>query len=418
MKKRIITCLLSAAVATCAMAQGGTSSPYSQFGFGQLADQSQGVSRGMNGVGIALRNNTQINTLNPASYSGVDSLTMLFEAGVVGQLSQFKEGDVKLNNSTANIDYVVGSFRAFRNLGVGFGVLPFTNVGYEFSALPYRDSENGTITSTYTGTGGLHQAFLGLGWRPLRPLSVGVNMSYLWGDYEKSVSVAGTSNLKSEMRTYSASIQSYKLDLGVQWEQKVSKNDVLTLGATVGLGHKLGADALCTNLNVSDNKSVSDTVKNAFELPLSVGAGISYNHQQKLLIAADVRLQQWGKTSFPAFVNGKYVSSDDVLRNSMQTAVGLDWLPTTDPYNRRLLSHMHYRIGVGYATPYYKVNGVDGPKEYSASIGIGMPLGRSTLNLSGQWIRRSVKDMITDNSFRVSLSFTFSERWFAKLKVD
>ena len=40
-----------AAISMTASAQGGTNSPYSQFGLGVLSDQSQSASRGMNGGG-------------------------------------------------------------------------------------------------------------------------------------------------------------------------------------------------------------------------------------------------------------------------------------------------------------------------------------------------------------------------------
>ena len=98
-------CLLTAVVVTSgAWAQGGTKSPYSQFGIGVLDDQSQGMSRGMNGVGLALRHGNEVNTLNPASYSGVDSLTMLFDMGLSGQVTNFKEGNVRRNASKASFE--------------------------------------------------------------------------------------------------------------------------------------------------------------------------------------------------------------------------------------------------------------------------------------------------------------------------
>ena len=132
--KKIMGCLLTAAVVTGAWAQGGTKSPYSQFGIGSLNDQSQGMSRGMNGVGYALRQGNQVNTLNPASYSSVDSLTMLFDMGLSGQFTHFEEGNVKRNASMASFEYVVGSFRAWKNVGVSFGVLPYSSVGYDYQS--------------------------------------------------------------------------------------------------------------------------------------------------------------------------------------------------------------------------------------------------------------------------------------------
>ena len=99
-KTKILGCLLIALTTISgAWAQGGTKSPYSQFGIGALSDQSQSMSRGMNGVGYALRQGNQVNTLNPASYSSIDSLTMLFDMGLSGQFTHFEENSVRRNAS-------------------------------------------------------------------------------------------------------------------------------------------------------------------------------------------------------------------------------------------------------------------------------------------------------------------------------
>jgi hypothetical protein len=63
-------------------AQSGTNSPYSQYGFGELTEQSTGFNRGMNGVGIGYREHNQVNFLNPASYSAVDSMSFIFDVGI------------------------------------------------------------------------------------------------------------------------------------------------------------------------------------------------------------------------------------------------------------------------------------------------------------------------------------------------
>ena len=88
----------------------------------------------------------------------------------------------------------------------------------------------------------------------------------------------------------------------------------------------------------------------------------------------------------------------------------------------RFLQRVHYRAGVSYATPYYIINGQDGPKEMSASIGFGFPIvnkwnNRSILNISCQWVQQTAKNYITDNTFRINVGLTFNERWFAKWKV-
>ena len=196
-----------AAITTTAAAQGGTNSPYSQFGLGVLSDQSQSASRGMNGTGIALRVGNQANTLNPASYSAVDSLTMIFDMGMAGQLTNYKEGATRVNAKSANFEYAVGLFRAAKNVGISFGVLPYSNIGYSYSSeSDYLSEFDAKVPATYSGDGGLRKVFLGVGWRLLKPLSLGVNVAYLWGSYDHTIQTTSVSNINSTLKTYSASV--------------------------------------------------------------------------------------------------------------------------------------------------------------------------------------------------------------------
>ena len=161
-------------VALTSFAQSGTNSPYSQYGLGQLSEQSGGFNRGMNGLALGFHEHNQVNHLNPASYSEIDSLTFIFDVGMSGQVTNFKEGGKKLNANNADFEYAVAAFRAFRHLGVSFGILPYTNVGYNYSQTVELNDGNKTVaTNTYSGTGGIHLVYLGAGWQPLRGLSIG-----------------------------------------------------------------------------------------------------------------------------------------------------------------------------------------------------------------------------------------------------
>ena len=73
-----------------ASAQSGTNSPYSQFGLGDLATMAVGQNKGMGGVGYGFRKGNEVNPLNPASYSSIDSLTFIFDAGLSGQTTHYR----------------------------------------------------------------------------------------------------------------------------------------------------------------------------------------------------------------------------------------------------------------------------------------------------------------------------------------
>lgn len=427
--KRIFCAIVSMAIALTTSAQSGTNSPYSQYGLGVLSDQTSGFNRGMNGLGLGFRQGNQVNFINPASYSSIDSLTFIFDAGVSGQITNFNENGVKKNAKNADFEYVVAGFRLRKHVGVSFGILPFTNVGYSFSSTGTLNEDRTVIYSnTYSGDGGVHQAYLGMGWEPVRNFSIGANFAYLWGNYERKVTNAySETTAKTLDKVYNLSVNDYRLDFGAQYSLKLNKKDMVTVGATFSPGHRMSADPEC--LIISSVSSLKDTtaysVKDGVELPTMISAGFVFDHNNQLKLGVDYSLQKWGSTSFPVYgVENNapvYKLSPDYFMDRHKITLGGEYCK--GGMMRRFLDRIHYRAGVSYATPYVKINGMDGPKELSVSAGFGIPImngynNRSFLNISGQWVHQGGKGMITENTFRINIGMTFNERWFKKWQVD
>ena len=414
-----------AVMSSTAFAQSGTNSPYSQYGLGDLADQSVGFNKGMNGVGLAFRRGSEVNPLNPASYSSVDSLSMIFDAGLSGQITNYNENGTKLNAKSGGFDYAVGLFRAFKNVGVSFGVMPYSNVGYKYSTTSRLTEMQTSVVSTYEGSGGLNQLFLGAGWQILKPLSFGFNIAYLWGDSYRDVTTSSSSTINNLSKSYAVSVSSYKLDFGMQYMQPLGKSDAITIGAVFSPGHKLKADPTCdiisTNSSISKSDTTSFIISNGLELPTTYGIGIGYNHGTTIRVGADFQMQKWGGLDFPSYQNENYTLQSGLLKDSYKVNAGIEWLPRM--MSRRFFERIRYRVGAGYTTPYYNINGHEGPKEYGVSVGFGIPIingynNRSVLNISAQWQHRSANQLITENTFRINIGLTFNERWFAKWKVE
>lgn len=425
MKRHILLLLALAPLAL--MAQSGTNSPYSQYGLGVLSDQTTGFNRGMNGVGIAMHESNQVNPANPASYASVDSLTMIFDIGAAVQLTNFKEGATQRNANNGNFEYAVMAFRAAKGLGVSVGVLPFSNIGYDYSSTRYvSETSSTTYTTNYNGTGGTRVAYVGVGWQPLPGLAVGANVGYLWGDYTRSVvNSYSDAYVNTIARYYTAEMTSYRLDAGVQYTHKLGRKDNVTIGATFSPGHSLGGSADLNEVSVNSQTNVSDTTATSYGralfVPTTIGAGLAWYHGTKWRVGLDYTLQQWAKRDFPMLRGGKYVMVGDALNNRHKIAFGGEYVHNT--LSRHYLDHVHLRAGVSYATPYIRVNGHDGPKEIAASVGFGFPIinaynNRSMFNLSAQWVRSSAAGMIRENSFRINLGITFNERWFMKWKLE
>lgn len=409
------------------MAQSGTNSPYSQYGIGVLSDQATGFNRGMAGVGIAFNESNQVNPLNPASYGNVDSLSFIFDAGVSLQLTNFQEGSRKLNARNANFEYVVAAFRVAKHFGMSFGIMPYSNIGYNYSSSANVSDNNTTVSTTqYTGNGGVRTLYVGAGWMPVKGLAIGVNVGYLWGNCERSiVNSYSDAYVNTLSRYYTSEPFSYKLDLGVQYTQKLGRKDNITIGAIFSPGHSLSGgcnmDEISTNSQTGVTDTVSVNIGRGMFLPNTYGVGVTYSHTNKWRVGLDYNLQQWSEKPFPVFANGKYEAVKGALLDRQRIALGGEF--AANPLSRTYINRVRVRAGVSYATPYIKVNGQDGPKEISATIGLGLPItnsynNRSILNVSGQWVRTSAPGMIKENSFRINLGLTFNERWFMKWKLE
>jgi hypothetical protein len=339
-----------------------------------------------------------------------------------------------VNARSANFEYAVAGFRLARHLGFSFGVIPFSNIGYNYSVTKKIGTE-GTAgySSSYKGKGGLHEVYIGMGWEPFRGVSFGVNGGYLWGGYDRSVVNTYSEASTSLSKIYSADVRSYKVDFGVQLTAKLGKKDKLTLGATYGLGHKIGGDPTCKIISTNSSTGVADTTsypggvsKLNLELPMTIGGGICYNHNNMLKVGADYQMQRWSEIGFPDYYVNNGVSSYELNPNSFsdryKITLGGEYCKNENA--RSFMSRMRYRIGASYTTPYLKINGKDGPKEISVSAGLGIPIinahnNRSFLNVSAQWVSQQASaNMIDVNSFRINIGITFNERWFQKWKVE
>ena len=410
--------LAVAAFTLPAIAENGMNSPYTRYGFGQLSAMETGANKGMGGTGIGVRNSSQINMLNPASYTAVDTLTFLFDVGMSLHNTNFAEGNVKMNARNTTFDYLAMQYRLTPQLGMTIGMTPFSNIGYNFSNTQIiRDDEDGQVTTTnrYYGDGGLRQVTVGLGWSPFEGFSVGTNFSYLYGElYHYVYNQYNESSISTRTKQYVADINTYKADFGVQYGVSFGKNK-LTLGATYQLGHAIDDKGFEIETSTTNSKVINDTTAtHTFSIPAGYGVGLSYTYDERLTIAADYSAKQYGESNFFGHKGA------DCYRAS----IGVEYIP--ESITRNLFRRARYRAGLHHATAHYYIGDHKGPSEYGATIGIGLPISnrwnsKSVINISGQAIHvrpAAGVNMITENYLRINIGLSFNETWFDKWKVQ
>jgi hypothetical protein len=433
----------------------GTYSTYSRFGIGLAGDGVTGFNRGMGGVGIALHSSNRINSLNPASYATIDSLSFLFDVGASFSFGKQSQGGSRVYTRGASFEYVVAGFRLKPGLGLSFGFMPYTTIKYNFrheSSVGLDRTTSSEIDNfqDFDGSGGTHRAFVGVGWQPFRKLhgpirllSLGADVNIIWGSYEhnmiQSFLVGGsTAAVYSTIyQKHSADILTYKLDFGLQLPVILNGNNLLRTGFTASLGHNTGTDAKLERwTSMKDTTKVS--VSNAIDIPYAFGLGVAWENRGMLSVAADYRFEKWGDCSIPeSFTNEKgqleYKNSVGYFSDRHRINLGAEFYPAVlnRGHNPSYLERCRYRIGAFYSTPYMKVNysGIgtaqNGPSEYGITAGVGLPItnrinNRSTVNISFQWLRRqpSSTRLITENYYMIHVGISFNERWFMKYKIE
>ena len=384
--------------------------PYSKMGYGMLNDNVSSIQRSMGGVGYAMKGGRIINVMNPASYANVDSLTFLWDVGIDLTNLWSKENDNEGYNFSGGLDYLTGHFKIAKGLGAAFGLLPYSSVGYSYGGSITGGSES------RNGSGGFNQLFLGVGYEPVKNLSVGLNFDYLFGNTSNSILVSSTS---SSYFTRSMKIRDWNMQLGVQYTLPMrAGRDLLTMGATFQPKKSFHGDAWGTKFDSQDSKI--DTIgytsmKGNYEQAPSIGFGLSYTMNNRLTVEADYTFQKWSTAKYTPIegFEAEQMQFDD----RWKIAAGLQYTP-----NKRgsYVGAMSFRAGAFYNHDYQNYYG-NNLRDYGLSAGVGLPTpnGKTTVNLGVEWRHREAKPekLITENYLSITLGVTFNELWFWKSRI-
>lgn len=431
----IFACLSCVAISL----QAQTNSPYSRYGLGSLRDQATGPSKGMGGVGYGLHTSQSANPMNPASYAQVDSLTFIFDIGVNYNYTTYKEGLNKSSKSNGGLDYVTVLFPVSKKLGISLGILPFSSTGYLHGSIktaPNSTGEEFQYKVNHEGSGGLSLIYLGMGYKlPLKGLSAGFNVSYLFGNLKHTNAITAITGGADLTSMYSKlNVTTAKVDVGLQYQIGLKNLSSLTLGAVYSPRIN-GTGKLRREEYIVPSSSSSSSETNvvydgsiATGTPQMIGAGFVYNHQRRLLLGADVKLEQWEDTEFSDEIADN-LTKDNRFNNRWKFAVGAEY--RIAEFSQSFFKKIKFRGGLNYSNSYINVktadNQIKGYKEFGATLGLGLPikdnqdLGNRTsyinINFEYKYLQPEVSSMVKERFFGVSLNMNLNELWFLQRKI-
>lgn len=432
-----------ALIAIKSYGQEGTASPYSFYGIGSLKFKGTVENRSMGGIGVYI-DSVHVNLRNPASYA-TDNLRYLngenrpvkFAIGGGHSSIDLKTESGSDNASSTTFDYLALSL-PMGKFGFGFGVLPYTSVGYKLEALDDADR----IENRFTGEGGLNKAFLGLGYRLVKGLSVGVDAQYNFGRIRNSIVeyiYDGDQPTQFQSRENNRSdLSGLNFNFGLWYNTLISKSKNLELSTSFTFTPE--SDLVSKNeRSIATIITNSSTGQEFADNTINIDLEASGLKETDLVLPSKVSFGAGVGKSTSWFVGGEYTSlktsnfsnalySSNRVRYVDASTISLGGFYIPD-YNSltNYFKRVIYRAGVRFENTGMEfieplTNTVEPINEFGISFGVGLPLrdGWSSANIGVELGKRGTTNgnLVQENFINIQLSLSLGDIWFRKRKYN
>ncbi|MGE5480186.1 MAG: hypothetical protein ACM3U1_07125 [Chloroflexota bacterium] len=386
-----------------ALAQGGSN--YSAIGVGDFLSASAAAYDAMGGTASAMPSLHAINPKNPALWGAVSSTRLQLGYRFNQNIVSTDKAELWQNNGMINGVTALFSIDTSLGAALSLGFVPQTSVNY-LTAISFPTELGIAGRTTYQGSGGIYNAYLGGAIEVIEGVSLGAQFISGFGTISRA---AQTDIFDAEGASYinadDDEIRSFGYKLGGFWQVR---ND-FALGA-----YTLSQPIFKVNNNtVFDSQAMTDTtIMRQYEakMPLTYGFGASYL-VGKFLLGAD--LDYFAASGLTYRVEESAAKYRDALSLSFGFSRLGNRSINADPWDKAT-----YKAGLNYRNLYYSVNGRD-LNEYSASLGLEMPLpGAWIIDAAFTFGARGSTDagLVREYFGRFTIDMSLGETWFKPFK--
>ena len=410
------------ALLTCSyiFSQTGTTSPYSYAGLGDVNFRGTHVNRFMGGLEI-YNDSIHANLSNPSSYAKL-KLTN-YNLGLNYRINNMIGANETKSIASAGLNYI-GVAMPTKYFGFGFGIIPYTSVGYKLSYLEnVNDNEN--ILNLFEGEGGINKTFFSIGFRPLKFLSLGVTLNYNFGKIRYETGIFQDQVTLGTVLENISSISGLDLKLSTQLEIPIK--DALELQAM--LSYTPEANLISTNSRFYNTRSFLSTnnfgenveislidfglKRTNITIPDIISFGFGVGKERKWFAGVQYTMNAMQNFSH------EFISLPNVgYENAYQFSLGGFYIPdysSITSYWKRIV----FRMGFRHELTGILINNF-GLKETGVNFGFGLPLaGFSNTNIGFEYASR-VADSKTykENFWSFRIGFSLNDKWFIKRKYN
>lgn len=429
MIKKIVIIILCFAAAG-AYAQDGTVSPYSYFGIGELRSVRTVENQMMGGIAM-YGDSIHVNLNNPAAYGnlgvrvGEDFGMTVYTAGISYKQLRLKSATEQENTSVANLDYLSIAMALKEGLGIGFGITPFSAVGYNIVSESINDN-NARVVNAFDGTGGLNRVYFSVGYKVLKDLSIGATVNFNFGTLENNrlQTVENVQFGAKDDRT--SRINGVDFNYALNYTPKI--NDKYRLYTSVRVNtqgnlssrntQRIGSISTVNGqeIEIIDVDLAARGLANTgLKIPTSTTVGLGIGEDMKWFLGAEYSRQ--GLSSF----TNEFLEFDNlVYQDASSIAFGGFFVPDRNSFSG-YLKRITYRAGARFEKTGMVVNSTE-IDNFGITFGVGLPLtgSFSNLNLGFEVGKRGTIDagLIEENYFKVNVGLSLNDLWFRKRKIN
>lgn len=410
-------------------AQDGTVSPYSFYGIGDLKNNSTVENQMMGGIGV-YADSIHINLKNPAAFGKLGLEVMdreglvTYTAGVSNKQFTLKSFTAEEESSITTLDYLALGFSVGKGLGMGFGIMPYSSVGYNL--VDDRTETGGSLTNVYTGEGGLTRAFYSIGYEIVKDLSIGATVNFNFGTLESERLQQIEDVQFGTFDRRSSRVNGFDFNYALNYTPLIKGRQRLHTSVRVNTqgnlvsknDRQLGSFSVASGVTIEElevNLAAQNLENTELKIPTTTTLGIGYGEDYKWFVGAEYSFQEMS-----SFENVFLGSANVAYEDASSFAFGAFLTPDHDSFTS-YLKRVTYRAGLRLDKTGMLVNDVD-INNFGITFGLGLPLGRSfsNLNLGFEFGRRGTTraDLIEESYFKFNVGLSLNDRWFQKRKIN
>jgi len=398
-------------VSTGAWAQD-MNAPYSTYGVGDLEQRYYDRSVGMSNTATSLMSTQNYQFLkNPASLAGLERSNVYLNLALVGKSVNYTGNPISSSNNNSKDFSIKGlsmgvKLNNYWASSVGF--MPFSYVGYLYSATRNIEGSNNTYNGTYEGDGGLYNVYWNNAFALGKHFAAGVRSSFIFGSLNETETLSGEA-LSSAISTKNQDYyHQFRFEFGGIYQGNITKDWKL------GLGGKFTTQATLQSERTQTITEGTATIKqdapvssNPFYLPASYDAGISLTHKNRTTVSVDYNYQPW--------TDLKQGGSSYSLVDSRRISAGFQLSKQVEQWGHRFEKN-YWQAGVFSSNSYLRIHNTP-VNEVGGSVGYGSYLsGNLFYGISVEAGRRGTitNGLIKENYVQATFTLSFREFLYSK----